>query len=144
MGAILYTSRSRKPDLETELGVEYREQADLLAESDFVTMHCALTPDTTEMCNAEFFAKMKPTAVFVNTGRGGLVQQDDLYEALRSGNIYAAGLDVTTPEPLPTDHPLFTLPNCIIAPHIGSASIHTRETMATLAVENLQKALLTT
>lgn len=139
--AVLYHSRTPKPDLEEKLGIQQRTLPELLAESDFVTVHVPLTEQTREMCNADFFAQMKKTAVFINTSRGGLVQQDDLYHALNSRVIYAAGLDVTTPEPLPADSPLLKLDNCLVLPHIASASIRTRDKMARIAVENLRAGL---
>lgn len=138
---VLYSSRTRKEDIEQELGLRYVSQDELLAQSDFVSVHSALTPDTANMCNETFFAKMKPSAVFVNTSRGGLVDQDALHAALTNGQIYAAGLDVTSPEPLPIDSPLFELSNCTILPHIGSASIRTREAMTQIAATNLQRGL---
>ncbi|XP_005999961.3 glyoxylate reductase/hydroxypyruvate reductase isoform X2 [Latimeria chalumnae] len=109
----------------------------LAEESDFVIVCCSLTPETQGMCNKGFFAKMKKNAVFINTSRGTVVNQDDLYQALVSGQIAAAGLDVTVPEPLPTDHPLLSLKNCVILPHIGSATYDTRNTMSVLAADNL-------
>lgn len=87
------------------------------------------------------FKKMKKSAIFINTTRGDLVNQDDLYDALSNGVIYAAGLDVTTPEPLPTNHKLFTLKNCLILPHMGSSTEACRARMATLAAENLLAGL---
>lgn len=138
---ILYTSRSRKESVEQDLGLLYVQQDELLKKSDFVTVHSALTPETSELCNAAFFTKMKSAAVFINTSRGGLVQQNDLYTALKEGTIYAAGLDVTTPEPLPLDSPLLSLENCLVLPHIGSASIKTRQAMTQIAVDNLQFGL---
>uniref|UniRef100_A0A2K5PZK4 Glyoxylate and hydroxypyruvate reductase n=1 Tax=Cebus imitator TaxID=2715852 RepID=A0A2K5PZK4_CEBIM len=87
---------------------------ELAAQSDFVVVACSLTPATKGLCNKDFFQKMKETAVFVNISRGDVVNQDDLYQALASGQIAAAGLDVTTPEPLPTNHPLLTLKNCVL------------------------------
>jgi glyoxylate/hydroxypyruvate reductase len=138
---VLYTSRTRKESIEQELGIQYVERDQLLQQSDFVSIHSALTPDTAGLCNSKFFAKMKSTAVFVNTSRGGLVDQNALYDALREGRIYSAGLDVTTPEPLPLDNLLFTLKNCVILPHIGSASVRTREAMTQIAVANTIKAL---
>lgn len=134
---ILYHSRTPKPELELELGIEHRELDQLLAECDFVTIHAPLTDQTQNICCNNMFSKMKPSAVFVNTSRGGLVNQDDLYDALSSGQIYAAGLDVTSPEPLPTDSPLLSLSNCLVLPHIGSASIKTRGKMTTIAAQNL-------
>jgi phosphoglycerate dehydrogenase-like enzyme len=109
----------------------------LLAQSDFVTLHCPLNQETHHLINATTLGKMKPTAILINTTRGGTVDQAALFQALTSGQIAAAGLDVTSPEPLPTDHPLLTLPNCVILPHIGSASIATRTKMALMAAENV-------
>ncbi|RUS69294.1 hypothetical protein EGW08_022943 [Elysia chlorotica] len=130
-------SGGRRPDAEVELKAEYADLDRLYAESDFVIACCALTPETAGMFNADAFKKMKKTAVFVNSSRGGVVNQDDLCAALQSGEIGAAGLDVTTPEPLPTDSPLLRLSNCVVLPHIGSATHDTREAMAVLAAQNL-------
>lgn len=138
---VLYFNRTRKESIEQELGLEYTDQDSLLERSDFVSVHSALTPETAGLCNREFFSKMKSTAVFVNTSRGGLVDQDALYDVLSKNLIYSAGLDVTTPEPLPLDSQLFSLKNCIILPHIASASIRTREAMTQIAVTNTQQAL---
>lgn len=113
----------------------------LAAESDFIVLSCSLTPATKGLCNKDFFQRMKNTAVLVNISRGDVVNQDDLYQALASGQIAAAGLDVTTPEPLPTNHPLLTLKNCVILPHIGSATHGTRNTMSLLAANNLLAGL---
>ncbi|XP_068941359.1 glyoxylate reductase/hydroxypyruvate reductase isoform X2 [Petaurus breviceps papuanus] len=113
----------------------------LAAQSDFVVVACALTPETKLMCNKNFFQKMKKTAVFVNISRGDVVNQEDLYQALANDQIAAAGLDVTTPEPLPTNHPLLSLKNCVILPHIGSATYGTRNIMSVLAVKNLLAGL---
>jgi glyoxylate reductase len=109
----------------------------LLRESDFVSVHTPLTAETRHMINREAFQQMKPSAVLVNTARGPVVDPDALYIALRDGQIFAAGLDVTDPEPIPMDSPLLTLDNLIIVPHIASASIRTREQMAVMAAENL-------
>ena len=109
----------------------------LLKESDFVSLHTPLTAETRHMVNAEFLEKMKSNAILVNTSRGPVVDQDALYQALRSNQIFAAALDVTDPEPLPMDSPLLTLENCLIAPHIASASEKTRDDMARLAANNL-------
>ena len=109
----------------------------LLRESDFISLHCPLTDETRGLINADTLARMKPTAVLVNTSRGPVVDQTALYEALKSNRIFAAGLDVTDPEPLPTDSPLLTLENCTIVPHIASASWRTREKMSVMAAENL-------
>jgi glyoxylate reductase len=109
----------------------------LLRESDFVSINVPLTEKTRHLVNAEFLAKMKPNAVLVNTARGGVLDQTALYNALRSNQIFAAALDVTDPEPLPMDSPLLELKNCIIVPHLGSASHKTRNMMSKLAAENL-------
>ncbi|MBE3117947.1 MAG: D-glycerate dehydrogenase [Candidatus Atribacteria bacterium] len=109
----------------------------LLRESDFVSLHTPLTDETRGLMNAAAFAKMKPTSVLVNTSRGPVVDQSALYEALKSHHIFAAALDVTVPEPLPTDSPLLALENCIIVPHIASASWQARQKMSRMAAENL-------
>ena len=109
----------------------------LLRESDFVSLHVPLTSATRHLVNAEFLSKMKPTAILVNTSRGGVVDQSALYEALKSKRISAAALDVTDPEPLPMNSPLLELENCLIVPHLGSASKHTRDMMSVLAAQNL-------
>jgi glyoxylate reductase len=109
----------------------------LLRESDFVSVHVPLTPATRHLVNPAFLAKMKPNAILVNTSRGGVLDQSALYDALKSKQIFAAALDVTDPEPLPSTHPLLELENCLIVPHLGSASKHTRDMMAFLAAQNL-------
>lgn len=134
---ILYTDLAPRPNVDAELGTQHVDLDTLLKESDFVTIHTALTPETHHLFNAKTFAKMKRTAILVNTSRGGTVDQEALYDALVSGEIAGAGLDVTTPEPLPVDHPLLKLPNCIVLPHIASASYATRAKMAVLAAENV-------
>ncbi len=134
---VLYTARSPKPDVDRELGAKHVDFDTLLAESDFVSVHADLNPTTTGMFGAEQFRQMKRTAVFVNTARGPHVDQPELAAALRAGTIFAAGLDVTDPEPLPPSHELFTLPNCIIAPHVASATTGTRDAMARLCAANL-------
>jgi hypothetical protein len=113
----------------------------LLAESDFVSLHTPLTPETRGLLDARRLRLMKPTAVLVNTARGPVVDTRALYEVLRDGVIRGAGLDVTDPEPLPADHPLLALPNCVVAPHIASASYATRERMARMAARNVLAVL---
>ncbi|MFP7297163.1 2-hydroxyacid dehydrogenase [Neobacillus niacini] len=139
---LLYHNRSRKPDAEERLGIQYVSKEDLLRESDFV---CVLTPYTQETVNyideAEL-AMMKPNAVLINSARGGIVNEEALYHALKKGQIWGAGLDVFEQEPVPTDHPLLSLPNVVALPHIGSASQNTRLKMALLAAENLIQGLL--
>jgi lactate dehydrogenase-like 2-hydroxyacid dehydrogenase len=134
---ILYYDPFPNPTLAESVGAEQVELDQLFAESDFVTLHCQLTPETHHLMNAAAFRKMKSTAILVNTSRGPVVDQEALYDALRSGEIGGAGLDVTMPEPLPSDHKLLTLPNCVVLPHIASASIATRRAMAVLAADNL-------
>lgn len=119
-----------------EIGATFVDLEQLLRESDFVSLHCSLTPETRHLIGAEQLALMKPSAVLINAARGPVVDTDALVEALRSGTIWAAGLDVTDPEPLPANHPLVSLPNCVVVPHIASATIATRNEMARLAVEN--------
>ncbi|MEA2439255.1 MAG: glyoxylate reductase [Thermoleophilaceae bacterium] len=114
---------------------------ELLERSDFVSLHAPLTPQTRGLIGKAELARMKPTAVLVNTARGPLVDTAALESALRSGAIAAAGLDVTDPEPLPADHPLLTAPNLTVVPHIGSATHRTREAMADMAVDNLLAGL---
>lgn len=133
----IYTDVAPRPELATQINAEFVSLDELAKQSDFLAVCCALTPETKEICNKDLFSKMKKTSVFINTSRGGVVNQEDLYEALSSGEIAAAGLDVTVPEPLPTSHPLFTLNNCVILPHIASASFSTRNAMSSLAANNL-------
>ena len=138
---VLYHNRTRRPDIEAELGVQYAEFETLLAESDYVVLMVPLTDETRGLIDAAALAKMKPTATLVNIARGPVVDTQALYEALRDGVIYAAGLDVTDPEPLPRDHPLLGLENVTIAPHLGSATIETRQKMAEMSVANLMAGL---
>jgi glyoxylate reductase len=134
---VVYTARTVKPDADRELLATRVDLETLLRESDFVSVHTDLNAQTKGLFGAEQFGKMKRTAVFVNTSRGPVVDQAALANALRSGTIFAAGLDVTDPEPLPPEHDLFKLPNCVIAPHIASATVHTRNEMARICAENL-------
>ena len=135
--SILYSGPSRKPDVEAELKAVRRDLSGLLAAADHVVVTAALNAETYHLINARSFRLMKPTATFVNIARGPLVDTDALVEALRTGAIASAGLDVTDPEPLRSDHPLARLPNCVITPHLGSASARTRSAMAELAARNL-------
>jgi glyoxylate reductase len=114
---------------------------ELLAQSDFISLHVPLTEKTLHLVDADFLAHMKPNAILVNTARGAVVDQAALYEALKEKRIVAAALDVTEPEPLPMDSPLLTLENCLITPHIASASHQAREKMAVMAAENLLAGL---
>jgi glyoxylate reductase len=109
----------------------------LLEESDFISIHTPLTPDTRHLIDAEALSKMKSNAVLINTARGPVVDPDALYEALKANRIFGAGLDVTEPEPLPPDSPLLKLENALIVPHIASASITSRDQMSWMAAQNL-------
>jgi glyoxylate reductase len=133
---VLYHNPSRRPDLEEILGIEYREFDDLLQEADFVSLHVNLTTETRGLIAARALELMKPTAVLINTARGPVVDPDALYWALKNGQIAAAALDVTDPEPLPVNDRLLDLPNLIVAPHIASATIASRTLMAQMAVRN--------
>jgi lactate dehydrogenase-like 2-hydroxyacid dehydrogenase len=115
--------------------------AELLAQADFISLHVPLTEDTRHMIDAAALGQAKPTAVLINTSRGPVVDTDALYEALAGGQIAYAALDVTDPEPLPADHKLLSLPNCLVVPHIASASRATRTRMATMAAQNLLAGL---
>lgn len=134
---IVAYSPSLTPSEAESLGVIHAELHDLLAQSDFVSLHVPLNSDTRHMINAQMLRQMRRDAILINTARGGVVDQTALYEALTQGIIGGAALDVTDPEPMPEDHPLLTLTNVTILPHIGSATRHTREMMALIAAENL-------
>lgn len=140
---VLYRDVVRQdPAAEQDLGVEYvADLDDLLSQSDFVSLHVPLLPETTHLIGPDQFARMKPTAVLINTSRGAVIDQTALYHALASGEIFAAGIDVTEEEPIPPDDPLLTLDNVIIAPHIASASFATRRGMALMAADNLLAGL---
>lgn len=125
------------PTAEPAFGATSVDLDTLLHESDFVSLHVPLTTKTKHLVNADFLSKMKSNAILVNTARGGVVDQNALYDALKSKRILAAALDVTDPEPLPMDSPLLELENCIIVPHLGSASKWTRNQMSLLAAQNL-------
>lgn len=127
----------RSPHTKPQDGVEFVNLDDLLSTADFVSVHVPLSAETTHLINKNALAKMKPNAILVNTARGPVVDQDALVAALSDGTIWAAGLDVTTPEPLPASHPLVNLPNCVVLPHIGSATITARDAMSSLAARNL-------
>lgn len=130
---VVYHGPRPKPDADAE----FVDLPTLLRESDVVSLHCPLTADNRGMMGRAQFAAMKRTAVFVNTARGGLVDQAALREALESRTIFAAGIDVTDPEPPDPVDPLLKLPNLVVAPHVASATVATRDAMARIAAENL-------
>ena len=135
MRVIYYDPSEKKADPDIKAArVDFET---LLKESDFVSLHTPLTPDTRHLIDTEALSKMKPNAVLVNTSRGPVVDMDALYEALKEKRIFGAGLDVTEPEPLPLNSPLLTLDNIVIVPHIASASKTTREKMSWMAAQNL-------
>jgi glyoxylate reductase len=134
---VLYVNRSRKWEAEETLGCIPMELWTLLRESDFVSVHVPLTPETRHLLSTPQFSLMKRSAFLINVARGPIVDQRALYAALRDGVIAGAALDVTDPEPILMDDPLLSLDNCLIVPHIGSASVATRTRMAMLAAENL-------
>jgi glyoxylate reductase len=134
---VIYYDVIRHEDFEQEYGLTYAPLEDVLAQADFVSVHTPLTPETHHLMNRERFALMKPSAILINTSRGPVVDADALLEALQSGQIAGAALDVTEPEPLAADSPLVQLPNCLVVPHIASASRVTRGKMADIAARNL-------
>lgn len=134
---LIFTNRSPKPEMEDLLIARQVDLDQLLTESDFICLHVPLTEDTRGLIDQAAFKKMKSNAILINAARGPVVVTDALIEALKNHQILAAGLDVTDPEPLPPDHPLFKLKNCFITPHIGSATVNTRKVMAEIAIRNL-------
>jgi glyoxylate reductase len=139
---VLYYARHAAPaEDETRLGARRGSLDEVLSHSDFISLHVPLSPETHHLINPETLGKMKRSAILVNTSRGPVVDSDALYEALKEGVIAAAALDVTEPEPMPADHKLLSLPNCLVVPHIASASFATRDRMASIAAENLLAGL---
>ncbi|MEX2186777.1 MAG: D-glycerate dehydrogenase [Pirellulales bacterium] len=138
---VLYHNRRRRPEHETAYAARFVPFDELLAESDYVMLTVPLTDETRGLIGREALARMKPTATLINIARGPVVDMMALCEALSSGTILSAALDVTDPEPLPRDHPLLALDNITILPHLGSATVETRRKMAELSVENLLRGL---
>ena len=135
---ILAHSRRRAPDdVYRDLGAEPVDLDTLLAQSDFVSVHVNLSADTFHLIDAAAIARMRPGTILVNTSRGGVVDQSAVADALRSGHLFGAGLDVTDPEPMRADDPLLSLPTCLVVPHIGSATQRTRDRMAEKAARNV-------
>jgi glyoxylate reductase len=138
---ILAWDRSPQTKTTDGMDVTFVDMDTLLAESDFVSIHVALSDTTRHLIGAAELKKMKTTAILINSARGPVVDADALVGALQNGEIFAAGLDVTDPEPIPADHPLVHMPNCVVIPHIGSATTQTRNAMAELAANNLVAVL---
>jgi len=138
---IYYSGPRRNEVAEKMTGAEYLPLDDLLAASDFITLHTYLSPSTYHLINANTLKKVKTGAVIINTARGGNIDLDALLSALQSGKVAAAALDVTEPEPIPADHRLLSMPNVIITPHIASSSQQTRKKMATMVAENVMAGL---
>lgn len=134
---ILYHDKQRNPEAESGLRVEFCELDKLYARADFLSLHVDLNESTQGMINSQVFRQMKPSSILINTARGPVVNFNDLYLALSSGQIAYAALDVTDPEPLPPGHPILALPNLIVVPHIASATVESRTRMAVMAVDNL-------
>lgn len=138
---LLYHDPTPQPAFAAALDAKWVGMDELLSTSDILTLHTPLTEETRGLIGEAALKTMKPTAMLINAARGPIVQMDALARALQEGWIAAAALDVTDPEPLPPTHPLFRLPNCLIVPHIGSATQNTRRRMAELACENLLAGL---
>jgi glyoxylate reductase len=135
---LLYSGRQPvDAAIESSLNATYVSFDRLLQESDFISIHTPLTSETHHLFGAAQFAQMKSSAILINTARGSIIDQTALYQALSTGQIAGAALDVTDPEPIPMESPLLSLENLIIIPHIGSASIQTRRKMAEIAIANL-------
>jgi glyoxylate reductase len=130
-----------RPDQPLSSSFQYVDLQKALTQSDFVSLHVPLTPQTHHLIGEAEFRLMKPSSILVNTARGAVVDTEALYQALANGLIGAVALDVTDPEPIPASHPLLTLPNCVIIPHLGSASVATRTRMACMAAENISAGL---
>ena len=138
---VLYHNRKPDPNAEAALGATYTPLPKLLTESDFVTINVPLTNETRSLIGSKEFAQMKSTAYLINVARGGVVDHNALLYALQNGQIAGAALDVTEPEPLPRDHPLLQQENLILSPHLGSATIQTRQAMARRFIDNLKAGL---
>ncbi|EHG7611285.1 TPA: glyoxylate/hydroxypyruvate reductase GhrB [Citrobacter sedlakii] len=138
---VLYNARRRHPEAEERFNARYCDLDTLVQEADFVCLILPLTDETHHLFGAEQFAHMKRSAIFINAGRGPVVDEKALVTALQNGEIQAAGLDVFEQEPLPVDSPLLSMHNVVAVPHIGSATHETRYNMAACAVDNLLDAL---
>ncbi|MBS1574091.1 MAG: D-glycerate dehydrogenase, partial [Bacteroidetes bacterium] len=133
---VIYHNRSENKQAGEELGAKKVSFGELLAQSDILSVHSALTAETKGVFNYTAFSKMKPASIFINTARGGVHSEEDLIKALNEKLIWGAGLDVTNPEPMNADNPLLSMPNVSVLPHIGSATEEARNGMARIAAEN--------
>ena len=138
---ILYHSRTPRPQAEAQHNLTYADLDTLLTQSDYISLHVPLTPDTRGLISAPQLRRMKPNAILINISRGPVVDTNALCQALTEGWIAAAALDVVDPEPIPPDHPILSIPNVTLTPHIGSASTQTRRAMSLMAAQNLISAL---
>ena len=142
MKILLYDAYYQDQEFASQMGAAYTDLDTIIAEADFITIHADLNESTRHMFGAEQFKKMKKTAVIVNTARGGIIDEDALYEALKEGEIYGAGLDVTVCEPA-SSSPLCSLSNCILTPHAGAATQEASSKMSYMAAQNVIEALET-
>jgi glyoxylate reductase len=138
---VIYHNRSRNKEAEKEIGAKYVSFEELLAQSDVLSVHTALTPETKGKFTLNVFKQMKPNSIFINTARGGIHNEKDLIHALEEKMIWGAGLDVTNPEPMDKDNPLLAMENVAVLPHIGSATEETRAAMAQIIVKNILAGL---
>jgi glyoxylate reductase len=134
---VIYHNRSRNNKAEETLDAKWVEFDDLLAKSDVISVHCALTDQTKGIFGASAFKKMKDSAIFINTSRGKVHNENDLIRSLEEGEIWGAGLDVTDPEPMNSDNALLSMENVCVLPHIGSATVEARNEMSRLCAINV-------
>jgi len=134
---IIYNNRKPNKEAEKILNARFVSFEELLANSDVLSVHCALNNETRGIFSQSSFSQMKPSSIFINTARGGVHNEIDLIDALNKGMIWGAGLDVTNPEPMKSDNPLLSMANVAVLPHIGSATVEARSQMARLAALNI-------
>lgn len=134
---VIYHNRSRNDEADTLLDAQWVDFPELLERSDVVSVHSVLSAQTRGIFDLEAFCRMKPSAIFINTARGPIHNEPDLLAALKAQEIWGAGLDVTDPEPMDKDHPLLSMENVAVLPHIGSGTREARDNMARLAAENI-------
>ncbi|MFC4687107.1 2-hydroxyacid dehydrogenase [Epilithonimonas pallida] len=134
---IIYHNRNHNEQAEKELYAKYVSFDELIEQSDVISIHANYTSEQMDLFNQSVFEKMKPNAIFINTARGGFHNETDLFEVLQSNKIWGAGLDVTNPEPMDSKNPLLQLPNVVVLPHIGSATVEARNGMSRIAAENI-------